>query len=50
MPWNKLTTAARQVDGTYCMHSRKYCRELNLAVGPKAIIATVLVDLNLAVW
>ena len=35
---------------TYVLYSRKYWRELNLAVGPKIAIAKILADLNLAVW
>ena len=31
-------------------YSRKYWRELNLAVEPKIAIARILADLNLAVW
>ena len=31
------------------LYSRKYWRELNLAVEPKIIIARILVDLNLAI-
>ena len=31
-------------------YSRKYWRELNLAVDPKIAIARILADLNLAVW
>ena len=33
----------------YIPYSRKYLRELNLAVGPQIAIAKILVDLNLAV-
>ena len=35
---------------TYIPYSRKYWRELNLAVGPQIAIAKILADLNLAVW
>ena len=31
-------------------YSRKYWRELNLAVEPQIAIARILADLNLAVW
>ena len=34
----------------YILYSRKYWRELNLAVGPKIAIAKISVDLNLGVW
>ena len=35
---------------TQCIpYSRKYWRELNLAVEPKIAIARILVDLNLAI-
>ena len=35
----------------YCIpHSRKYWRELNLAVGSQMTIAKALADFNLAVW
>ena len=32
------------------LYSQKYWRGLNSVVGPKIAIATVLVDLSLAVW
>ena len=35
---------------TAILYSRKYWRELNLAVEPKIAIARILADLNLAVW
>ena len=42
---------ALKINGyTHLSYSRKYWRELNLAVEPKVAIARILADLNLAIW
>ena len=50
-----LTSVIKPKSKPYCMmlckvlYSRKYWRELNLAVEPKVAIGRILADLNLAV-